>query len=70
MDKSNFVDVIRMARNDQDRMKVKLILEELYPGQSKEVPDPYFDERQGFEKVFAMLDAACDKIVNKLSNER
>jgi len=70
MDKSNFFDVTSMARNDQDRAKVKLILEELYPGRSMEVPDPYFDERQGFEKVFAMLDAACDRIVNKLSNER
>ena len=69
MDKSNLADVMSMARDKQDQMKVKLILEELYPGQSKEVPDPYYDERLGFEKVFHMLNAACDKIAKRLSNE-
>jgi protein-tyrosine-phosphatase len=28
------------------------------------VPDPYFDDN-GFQKVFDMLDKACDKIIDK-----
>jgi len=68
MDKSNLIDVLSIARNDDDRLKVKLILEEISPGMSMEVPDPYYDGERGFEKVFEMLDAACDKIVNKLNH--
>jgi len=68
MDKSNLRDVLSMARNDDDRLRVKLILEELSPGMSMEVPDPYYGGERGFEKVFEMLDTACDKIVNKLNH--
>ena len=68
MDKSNLIDVLSMARNDDDRLKVKLILEEISPGKSMEVPDPYYGGGNGFEKVYEMLDAACDKIVNKLNH--
>lgn len=70
MDKSNLSDVLSLARNELDREKVKLILDELYPGKSLEVPDPYFGGGTGFKAVFDMLDAACDKIVNKLRDER
>lgn len=65
MDRSNMADVLSLARTEQDRMKVSLILDELYPGKSREVPDPYYGGGDGFEKVFDMLDAACDQIVNK-----
>ena len=68
MDKSNMADVLSLARTDQDRMKVRLILDELYPDKFSEVPDPYYGGGNGFEKVFNMLDAACDQIVNKLKN--
>ena len=68
MDKSNLIDVLSMARSDEDRLKVKLILEEISPGQSMEVPDPYYGGGNGFVKVYEMLDAACDKIVNKLNH--
>ena len=70
MDKDNMADVLSFARNDQDRMKVSLILEELYPGKFKEVPDPYYGGGNGFEKVFYMLDAACDQIVNKCKDAK
>lgn len=70
MDKSNLADVLSLARNELDRQKVKLILDELHPGESMEVPDPYFGGGSGFKAVFDMLDAACDEIVNKLRDER
>lgn len=70
MDKSNMADVLSLAKNDEDRMKVTLILDELYPGKFKEVPDPYYGGGNGFEKVFVMLDAACDQIVNKLKDAK
>ena len=34
------------------------------PGMNQSVPDPYWDNN-GFEKVYQMLDQACDQIVEK-----
>lgn len=62
MDTQNRRDVLRHARNDEHRAKVQLILDYLYPGQEENVPDPYYDD-DGFEEVFRMLDAACDKLL-------
>ncbi len=67
MDRSNWRDVKGMARNDKEKQKVHLILDSIYPGQSKDVPDPYYDSNDGFENVFQMLDNACNIIADKLS---
>ncbi len=64
MDESNKKDVLRLAKNNSDRNKVKLILNELTPGENINVPDPYYNN--GFEKVYQMLDEACKKISEKL----
>lgn len=66
MDNSNYRDVIRMANSDAEKKKVQLILDELFPGENVDVPDPYYGGHYGFENVFKMLDEACDKIVNRL----
>ena len=67
MDNSNYADVIAMARNENDKKKVELILERVYPGAGMSVPDPYFGGEQGFENVYILLDKACDIIVESLS---
>jgi protein-tyrosine phosphatase len=66
MDKSNRDNVLRLAQTPEDRNKVKLILDELYLGEGRGVPDPYFGGQQGFEDVFQMLDLATDKIIEQL----
>lgn len=66
MDASNFQDVIGLARNDEDRKKVQLILNEIDPDKNQQVPDPYFGEDDGFEKVYQLLDKATDKIAEKI----
>lgn len=67
MDHSNHMDVLALARTDSDREKVKLILNEVYVNEDIEVPDPYYGGDRGFEKVFQMLDEACEIIANKLT---
>ena len=67
MDHSNYDNVIKLARNDEDKQKVKLILDEVTPGERNQVPDPYWSEQDGFTKVYAMLDEACDKIAEKIN---
>lgn len=68
MDKSNYVNVCRLAPNEAALKKVELILNEIHPGKDLEVPDPYYGGDDGFEQVFQMLDKACEQIKNKLDN--
>ncbi|PKD20256.1 protein tyrosine phosphatase [Salegentibacter salinarum] len=69
MDNSNFQDVMALARNDEDRAKVHLILNEIFPSENVDVPDPYFGGDHGFENVYQMLDEACEKIAAQLKEE-
>ncbi len=66
MDSSNREDVLSLAKNDEQRQKVKLILDEIFPGENVDVPDPYLGGPEGFENVFSMLDKACEQIAQKL----
>ncbi len=66
MDSSNYNNICSLARNEGDKQKVKLILNELEPGKNLAVPDPYYGGQQGFIDVFNLLDKATDKIIEKL----
>ena len=66
MDNSNYRDVVRLAKNDAEKQKVQLILNEIFLGENVDVPDPYYDGDHGFENVFQMLDQACENIVSRL----
>ncbi|WP_452596969.1 low molecular weight protein-tyrosine-phosphatase [Pontimicrobium sp. MEBiC01747] len=68
MDNSNYKNIIRLARNNQDKNKVKLILNESVPGENLDVPDPYYGGEEGFNNVYIMLDEACNIIANKLKS--
>lgn len=63
MDNANKMDILKLARNDADRAKVKLILDEIYPSENREVPDPYYGGDEGFQQVFDMLDDATDQLI-------
>lgn len=67
MDASNYRDVKALARNENDSAKVEMILNRLNPNSNQAVPDPYFGGEEGFQNVFELLDAACDKIVEELA---
>lgn len=66
MDKSNYHNIIKKAKNDQQEKKVTMILNESFPNENKEVPDPYHGGEAGFENVYQMLDEACDIIAKRL----
>lgn len=68
MDKSNLRNVMALASSEQDRQKVKLILNELNPHLDQEVPDPYFGGQAGFDHVYGLLDEATDKIILTIKN--
>ena len=66
MDNSNYKNVIALAPNEKAKSKVKLILNEIFPNENIDVPDPYYEGVAGFENVFDMLDQACEAIARKL----
>jgi len=66
MDKSNYDDVIKLAQTTEQKDKVQIILNELYPNENMDVPDPYFGMPNGFDIVYNMLDEVCDVIADKL----
>jgi protein-tyrosine phosphatase len=65
MDRSNYDNIIALAQSGTDTEKVKLLLKEVDLPE-KEVPDPYYDEEDGFEYVYRLIDQACEAIAKKL----
>ncbi|WP_207429254.1 low molecular weight protein-tyrosine-phosphatase [Pedobacter sp. SYSU D00535] len=58
MDKMNLRDVLAQARSEEDKQKVRLLL-------NKEVvPDPYYEDDQ-FDAVFQMIEKGCREIINE-----
>lgn len=67
MDQSNYEDVIALTRNESQRSKVRLILDELENRQDLNVPDPYFGGDEGFDEVYRLLDEVTTRIAEKIS---
>ncbi len=69
MDKNNYEDVIALATSTEDAEKVDLILNAVNPGENRSVPDPYYGGKDGFDKVYSMLEESCSAIVENLKKE-
>lgn len=65
MDSSNYSNIIKIAPDEESKTKVRLIMNEAYPGRNKQVPDPYTGGQSGFEDVFDMLEFAVDQFLEK-----
>ena len=69
MDRRNYNDVMGMARDSHDESKVDFILNLIAPGENRQVPDPWYGGREGFAKVYQMLDQACDQLLKEISTD-
>ena len=58
MDSSNFSNLTAIAPNIASSDKIRLLMNESYPGENRQVPDPYTGGQQGFEQVYQMLNHA------------
>ncbi len=67
MDSANYRDVLKLANTEAERAKVSMILDEIFPGEAVDVPDPYYGGDNGFDDVYKMLYEACEKIVSRLT---
>jgi protein-tyrosine phosphatase len=67
MDRNNYNDVMGVARDTADEQKVDYMLNLVHPGENRPVPDPWYGGKDGFEKVFQMLDQACNALIKEIS---
>jgi protein-tyrosine phosphatase len=66
MDTSNYSDIIRLCSSENECNKVQLILKKIDPENNHSVPDPYYGEEDGFEKIYRLLEKACSRIISEI----
>ena len=57
MDHANYKNIMALAQSEKEVEKVSLILTE-----NREVPDPYYGGKEGFQSCYDLLNTACDQI--------
>jgi protein-tyrosine phosphatase len=65
MDKSNFTNVIALAKNETHKNKVSLFLNTAFPNTDREVPDPYHGTEKDFEDVFQLVYKASEIFIKQ-----
>jgi len=68
MDASNYNNIISLAKNETEKNKVKLFLNELNPNSNQAVPDPYYGGQDGFDLVFNLVDETTNIILEKYNS--
>ena len=58
-------EIKRIAKNKFDGQKIDLLMNELYPGENRDVPDPWSGPEKGYHEVFSLIESACDVIIGK-----
>lgn len=66
MDLDNYNEVKRISGTNWNPAKTALLLEALYPGQNKSVPDPWYGEEPDYHEVYRLIERACDKIIEEV----
>ena len=56
-------DIKKISGEKYDEKKVELFLNELYPGQDRDVPDPWYGPEAGYHEVFELINKACNAII-------
>ena len=57
----------RISKNKFDGKRVELFLNESYPGENRDVPDPWYGPEAGYHEVYDIISDTCDHIVKKYS---
>jgi protein-tyrosine phosphatase len=61
-------DMKRIAGGKWKGDKVDLLLNELHPGEDRSVPDPWYGTEPGYHDVYALINEACDRIIERYGN--
>ena len=52
-----------ISKEKFDAAKVELFLNELYPGENRDVPDPWYGPEEGYHEVYDLIDLACTQLM-------
>ncbi len=58
-------EISHIAKSEERMKKVRLFMDELFPGEKKSVPDPWYGSEKDFEPVFELVERVCEEIVSK-----
>ena len=68
---ADVIDEIKwIAKAKFNAANISLLMDELYPGQHVDVPDPWYGPEPGYHEVYEMIERACDKIVEQALAEK
>lgn len=56
-------EIKRIGRDKFAEAKVKLILNETYPGENRDIPDPWYGAEPGYHEVYDLLEESCEAII-------
>lgn len=56
-------DIEKITGKNYDPRKIKFFLDELYPGQRQDVPDPWYGDEDGYHEVYKLIEETCDAII-------
>ena len=62
MDNEIYADIKKMSGELWDASKTDLLMNEAYPGENMDVPDPWYGTEINYHIVFEMVSKACDAI--------
>jgi len=61
---SDIIEEMKWIGKEQyDSSKVKLLLNESFPCENRDIPDPWYGTEPGYHTVFELIDGACNAIV-------
>ncbi len=70
MDEDNYAEVKRISGALWKAEKVDLLLNYSYPGENRNVPDPWYGKEDGFNTVFEMISRACERLVDSVVSQQ
>lgn len=69
MDEDNRNMILKLAKNEQQGSKVRLLLAHHPYVDFTGVPDPYYGDESAFEEVYQLLDETTDYLMESIKNE-
>jgi protein-tyrosine phosphatase len=68
MDKFNMAEIKAFSKGNKHLQKVDFVMNAAFPGENRQVPDPYYGTKDDYEKVYTLLNFATDGIVRQILN--
>lgn len=69
MDTTHYYKIMKLVPDEKNKAKVDFVMNAVFPGSNKAVPDPWYDDISAFEEVFSLLDFATDRIAGKIASQ-